>query len=87
MSYIVGLKFSKDKRILDITKYMTLNDEYMVLMGEAWLLATIAITYPNEIYEYIKDCRDLTLKRKTISKINESYRIESEVKTKFKSLR
>ena len=87
MAYIVGLKFYKDQRILEILKYLTLNEEYMVMMGEAWLLATVAIDYPNEVYDYLKDLKDMTLKRKTISKISDSFRFTDETKNKFKSLR
>ena len=87
MSYILGLKLYKDKRILDILNYLTYNEEYMVMMAEAWLLATIAIIYPNEIYEFLKEIKDNTLKRKAISKISDSYRFDNETKDKFKSLR
>ena len=87
MAYIVGLKHYKDERILEVLPYISLNDEYMVMMGEAWLMATVAIQYPNEIYEFIKGIKDITLKRKTISKINESFRISSDLKNKFKELR
>lgn len=87
MAYIVGLKHYKDKRILDVLPYISLNDEYMVMMAEAWLMATVAIEYPNEIYEFLKETKDMTLKRKTISKINESFRVSDDLKSKFKELR
>ncbi|MBO7614207.1 MAG: DNA alkylation repair protein [Bacilli bacterium] len=87
MAYIVGLKHYKDKRILDVLPYISMNDEYMVMMAEAWLLATVAIQFPNEVFEYLVGCKDITLKRKTISKINESFRISDELKIKFKELR
>ena len=87
MAYILGLKFYKDKRILDILKYLTYNEEYMVMMAEAWLLATIAIIYPNEIYDFLKNCKDIAIKRKTISKISDSYRFDDLTKDRFKELR
>ena len=87
MSYILGLKFYKDRRILKILERLTYNEEYMVMMSEAWLLATTAIAYPNEVYDFLKACNDLTLKRKTISKISDSYRFDLSTKNKFKSLR
>ena len=59
----------------------------MVMMAEAWLLATVAIQYPNEIYDFLKETQDVTLKRKTISKINDSFRINEDIKNKFKELR
>ena len=87
MSYILGLKVYKDERILQVLDYIKPNEEYMVMMAEAWLLATVAIIYPEDIYNYLHDCNDLTLKRKTISKINESFRFDESTKNKFKSLR
>ena len=87
MAYVVGLKLAKDKNILKVTKYIKKDDEYMVMMGEAWLLATVAIYYPNEVYEYLKDLDDLTLKRKVISKMVDSFRIDEATKERFKGLR
>ena len=87
MAYILALKFYKDKRVLDTLKFINKNEEYMVMMAEAWLIATIAISYPQEIYEYLQKCDDLPLKRKAISKISDSYRFDDSTKTKFKSLR
>ena len=87
MAYVVGLKLAKDKNILNVTKYIKKDDEYMVMMGEAWLLATVAIYYPNEIYEYLQDLDDITLKRKVISKMVDSFRIDETTKERFKGLR
>ena len=87
MAYVVGLKLAKDKNILNVTKYIKKDDEYMVMMAEAWLLATTAIYYPNEIYEYLLKCEDITLKRKVISKMVDSFRIDETTKKRFKGLR
>ena len=87
MSYILGLKFYKEKEILTLLPYIKENEEYMVMMAEAWLMATIAIIYPNEIYDYLSQTKDITLKRKTISKISDSFRFTDETKERFKSLR
>ena len=87
IAYVVGLKHYRNKDILEVLDYIKPNEEYMVMMSEAWLLATIAIAYPQEVYDYLKNNADTTLKRKTISKIVESYRIDDLNKNKFKSLR
>ena len=87
MAYILGLKHYKDRNILKTLDYIKDNEDYMVMMAEAWLMATIAIEYPNEIYEYLNKSNDMVLKRKTISKISDSYRFDSKTKSKFKSLR
>ena len=86
-AYVVGLKHYRNKDILEVLDYIKPNEEYMVMMSEAWLLATITIAYPQEVYDYLKNNADTTLKRKTISKIVESYRIDDLNKNKFKSLR
>ena len=87
MAFVLGLKLVKDKNILKVTNYIQKDEEYMVMMGQAWLLATVAIHYPNEIYDYLKDLDDLTLKRKTISKMVDSFRIDEATKERFKGLR
>ena len=87
MAYVLGLKLAKDKKILAVTKYIEKDDEYMVMMAEAWLLATTTIYYPNEIYEYLLKCEDITLKRKVISKMVDSFRIDDTTKERFKGLR
>jgi 3-methyladenine DNA glycosylase AlkD len=87
MGYVLGLKFARDKNILKTFTSIKENEEYMVMMGEAWLIATVAIYYPDECYEYLLSLNDMTLKRKVISKMVDSYRISSEIKEKFKLLR
>lgn len=87
MAFIVGLKLAKDKNILKVTEYIQKDEEYMVMMGEAWLLATVAIYYPNEIYEYLQGLDDIALKRKVISKMVDSFRIDEATKERFKGLR
>ena len=87
LSYVLGLKHYKDKEILKILNYINLNEEYIVMMGEAWLLATIAIVYEKEVFDFLKNTDDIVLKRKTISKICDSFRFTEDSKNKFKSLR
>jgi len=86
-SYIFGLMFYKDKRILTIFDYLNESDEYMVMMAEAWLLSTIAIEYPQQVFELLKKLGDQKLKLKTISKICDSFRFSDAQKEHFKSLR
>ena len=86
-AYVFSLKFYKDKDILFILDYIKENEDYMVMMAEAWVLATIAITYQEEIYQKLVKINDMSLKRKTISKIVESYRITDEYKARVKELR
>ena len=87
IAYILGLKVYRDSRILKVLNYLKDDDEYMVTMGQAWLLASMAICYPEEIYQYLAKSNNVTLRKKTISKIVDSFRINEEYKSKFKTLR
>ena len=86
-AYVLGLKLYKDKQILDVINFINENENYIVMMAEAWVLATIAITYPKEIYEFLAKTKDIVLTRKTISKICDSFRFDETTKEKFKQLR
>ena len=85
--YVFGLKHWKNPKIFEIFPLITLNEEYMVMMAEAWLLATVAILYPDEVFNFLMSIEDKTLIRKTVSKMCDSFRISTEMKEKFKSLR
>ncbi len=87
MAYVLGLKQYRENRITDILPFIVHNEEYMVMMSEAWLLSVIALKHEDAVYEYLKECDDLVLKRKTISKICDSFRYSNESKEKFKELR
>ena len=87
LAYVLGLKHYKNKDILEILKYIRKDEDYMVMMASAWLLATIAINYPTDVFLYLENLDDIRLKRKTISKICDSRRITSDWKEKFKKLR
>ena len=87
LAYVLGLKHYQEPDILKVLSHLNYNEEYMVMMAEAWLLATIALKYSKEVYDVLKSCSDLTLKRKTISKIHDSYRFDDKTKERFQSLR
>jgi hypothetical protein len=57
-------------------------------MGEAWLLATLAIEdYPNVKKLLLSDKINDQLRKKTISKMRDSYRISPEIKEEVKEIR
>ena len=87
LAFVYAMKFRKDARVLELFQYLPEGDEYMVMMGEAWFLATVAITFPEEVFAWIAKTHDSALREKTISKIVESYRIDDGMKARFKSLR
>ena len=87
VAYVVGLKVYQDNRILKILDLLKDDEEYMVTMGQAWLLATMAICYPEDVFNYLYKSNNITLRKKTISKIVDSFRISDEYKIKFKTLK
>lgn len=86
-AYVYGLKFDKQKEILKILNHINLNEEYMVMMAEAWLLSEMAINFEDEVYNFLSKVDDETLKLKTISKICDSFRYSLQSKSRFKQLR
>ena len=86
-AFVFGLKFYRDKKILQTFSFIKDNEDYMVYMGQAWLLATIAICYPHAVYDFLRKGASLHLKNKTIAKIKESYRIDNVTKNQFVGLR
>ena len=86
-AYIGMLKHYDSQDIEKIVPFLRYNEEYMVMMAEAWLLATIAIKNSDFVYNLLKNMDDVVLKKKTVSKMNDSFRISKEDKARFKTLR
>ena len=87
-AYVFANKYRQDSKCLYFLDNMVDDDSYYVYMAEAWLIADIAITYPNEVYDYlVKSCPNKKLKQKAISKMCDSFRITAEWKEKYKELR
>jgi 3-methyladenine DNA glycosylase AlkD len=64
------------------------DDHYYVQMAEAWLLAELAIFQPETVYGWLSAC-DLkyNITGKAVQKICDSFRIQPEWKTAFRTLR
>lgn len=61
------------------------SDNYYVKMAIAWLLSEMYIKRPKETHSFLKENKlDDFVLRKTISKINDSYRVNKETKEKLK---
>lgn len=86
-AYIGMLKHYDSQDIEKIVPFLRYNEEYMIMMAEAWLLATIAIKDSDFVYGLLKNMDDVVLRNKTISKMNDSFRISKEDKVRFKTLR
>ena len=82
------MKFYKDDDIKIFLDAVDNDDRYYVMMAEAWFLATAAITHKNEVLNLLKlDKYSATLRRKTISKISDSFRISENDTKEFKQIR
>ncbi len=64
------------------------DEEYHVIMGEAWLISYLAMCDANRTYTYLQNC-DLkyNIVGKGIQKICDSYVVSGEDKERFKGLR
>lgn len=88
LAYVTALGFAKDEGHLLFLKHIQKDERYYVYMAEAWLLATIAIwDYSGVKALLLSDKLTIALKRKTISKMRDSYRIPEEVKEEVKKIR
>lgn len=64
------------------------DGHYYVQMGEAWLIAELAVYEPEAVYAWFPDNGlKYNINSKAIQKICDSFRISDEWKARFKSLR
>ena len=72
----------------ELLPLMKNDEEYYVQMGEAWLIAELAVCEPDRVYEWFRQ-NDLrySINGKAIQKICDSYRISEEWKVRCKELR
>lgn len=82
-------KLCRQRDALDsILALMHNDDHYYVQMAEAWLLAELAVFFPDEVIAWISGS-DLkyNIAGKAIQKVCDSFRIDQVYKEKFKNLR
>ncbi len=79
---VVLLNYYLDEPNLNtIFKLISDKEDYYIMMAEAWLLATAYTKCPSITYEYLKNAKlSMPLKKKTLQKIKDSYRISDENK-------
>lgn len=71
-----------------ITKLIKNDEEYYVIMAEAWLISYLAIYFPERTFTYLNQCElDYSIVSRAIQKICDSYQVSQENKNLFKSLR
>lgn len=87
-AYVHALSFYREEDVTPFIEGIRFSEEYYLYMAEAWMLATFGITHFEQVSAYLKQ-KDvpLSLKRKAISKMRDSYRISSEEKEILKQIR
>ena len=64
------------------------DEQYYVQMAQAWLVAQLAISEPEAVYEWFEENNlKYNINGKAIQKICDSFRIPKEWKKKYKELR
>ncbi len=64
------------------------DEEYHVVMAQAWLLSYLAMCAPDRTWAYLRDCSlDYQIVGRAIQKVCDSYVVSQEDKERFKSLR
>ena len=72
----------------EIVKLFREDEEYYVVMAEAWLISYLAMNHPEKTLEWLKT-KPLryNIIGRAIQKICDSYQISEENKEKFKAVR
>ena len=88
--YVIFLK-NLDKEDYAFSKIVSLlknDEEYYVIMAEAWLISSLAIYNPEKTFNYLSNCPlNYSIVGRAIQKICDSFRIHSSWKEKFKTIR
>ena len=82
--------FVNEKNIADIFNILNKieSDKFYINMAEAWLVCELYIKFPKETLKFIKNNHlNKFTQNKSISKINDSYRVSKEEKEFLKTLR
>lgn len=87
-AYVWAMRYYREEKITFFLDHLLFDEEYYVMMAQAWMLATLAITHFDEITKFLQKKEiPLSLKRKAISKMRDSYRISVEEKEILKRIR
>lgn len=83
-------KICRDEAVADRLLSLMKNDSaYYVQMAQAWLIAELAIFFPEKVWQWMDSENALcyNINGKAIQKICDSFRISAENKARFKALR
>ena len=88
--YVLFLKnlVKEDYAFDKIVSLLKNDEEYYVIMAEAWLISYLAIYNPEKTFNYLSNCSlNYSIVGRSIQKICDSFRINSSWKEKFKTIR
>lgn len=78
----------REERLSPILSLMHDDDHYYVQMAEAWLIAELAVFFPEAVHGWLAGCGlKYDIAGKAIQKMCDSYRITGGWKDRFKALR
>jgi 3-methyladenine DNA glycosylase AlkD len=79
----------KEKEAFDlIISLLKDDDEYYVVMAEAWLISYLAIYHPERTLEYLNNTNlKYNIVGRAIQKTCDSFRVSKEYKEKIKKIR
>jgi len=87
-AYVFALRYYREQDITFFLDNLVFDERYYVLMAQAWLLASLAITHFAEICSFLRRPGvPEPLVRKSISKMRDSFRITPEQKEIVKEIR
>lgn len=90
MGYVILLSHFVNSESLNMIFNYIKNEktnEYYVEMAISWLLCELYIKFEEETYEFLKNNKiNNSIMKKTVSKINDSYRVSKESKAKVRLL-
>ena len=87
-AYVFAMRYYREDDISFFLDRLVYDERYYVMMAQAWMLATFAIAHFSEVAAFLKRKGiPETLVRKTISKMQDSYRISPEHKEIVKRIR
>lgn len=87
--YLMLFNYLKDEKYLkEITSLFKNSDYFYVQMVEAWLLSYLFVYFPEKSYEFLVNSKlSKTIKKMTIQKAIDSFRVSVETKDKLKAYR
>ena len=87
--YLMLFNYLKDEKYFnEITSLFKNSDYFYVQMVEAWLLSYLFVYFPEKSYKFLVNSKiSKTIKKMTIQKAIDSFRVSVETKDKLKAYR